>query len=71
MKYQNIQKYCECKLVSIWNAALYHNLPYFIPQFNTPEYNKMCEDFCCIAGTCLGVERELNRLGLVKVEYFN
>jgi hypothetical protein len=63
-KYQNKQLWCECWLVSLWNAyRFFGKIP---PTMGTPEYRKICEDACCISGACFnsGIERERKRLGI-------
>lgn len=64
MEYQNAQLYLECQLISIWNAARFYNKEELVPKMGTPEYEQACEDFHCKNGSCLGVIKELNRLGL-------
>lgn len=66
--YQNTQLYMECRLVSIWNSAIFFNMSKKVPQIGTKWYEKMCEKFHCKNGSCLGVGKELKRLRLKMVE---
>lgn len=67
-KYQNKQKYSECQLVSIWNAARYYGMEDKVPKLGTIEYEQACEDFHCKNGSCLRPGKELNRLGLKMIK---
>lgn len=66
--YQNTQKYWECQLIAIWNAARFYGMEKKVPKIGTPEYEEACEKYCCKHGSCLGAEKELKRFGLRYVE---
>ena len=56
-RYQNKQKWCECQLISLWNAAVYHGkIP---PRYGSKQYRFLCEQ----AGTVIG-ERQFAKEGV-------
>lgn len=63
-KYWNNQRYSECKLVSLYNAAIFHNLP--TPIRYGEEYIQDCEKAYAITGPALttGTERVIAKLNL-------
>ena len=63
--YQNTQLYSECQLIALWNAARFHDVP--VPEIGSEQYNKICEDSCCIIGACIDIRPELKRLKLKSV----
>ena len=66
--FQNTQLYSECQLIAIWNAARFYGMEKKVPKIGTVEYDKICEKFACKTGSCIGVEKELNRLGLKYIQ---
>jgi len=67
-RYQNKQLWSECMLVSLWNAARFHDVPK-VPKIGTKEYKKIAIECKCINGACLSdIEKEAKRLGLISQE---
>jgi len=65
MKYQNNQLWCECRLVSLWNAyRFFRKNP---PIIGTKEYKSICENSYCMSGSCINIEKERKRLGITFV----
>lgn len=64
-RYQNKQRYEECRLVSLWNAARYFGIE--VPEFGSKQYEDACEKACCIVGACIDISEEEERLGLRRV----
>jgi len=61
-KYWNGQKYCECHLIALWNAAIYYNLK--VPERYGNEYEKDCYSTACISGACINDNKIKKKLGL-------
>ena len=61
-RYQNHQLFCECRLVSLWNAARYYGIK--PPEPGSKRYKEACEEGCCIIGACINITKEEKRLGL-------
>lgn len=66
MKYQNVQFWSECQLVSIWNAGRFHGIK--VPELETWEYANIVIDAGGIYGACISTKNELRRLKLKLVE---
>jgi len=64
-KYLNDQRWSECLLVAIWNAARFHGLE--TPEPASDEYFRICREAHAIHGGAIGVGFELDRLGLERV----
>ena len=65
IKYQNRQLYCECQLVSLWNAKRFLEN---IPEMGSKQYKKICEESYCVAGSCLNKNKEIERLNLKAIK---
>ena len=65
MKYQNNQLWSECQLVSIWNARRFWGLD--APRMGTKEYEKICKQFHCISGACLGLRKDPESFGIKRI----
>lgn len=61
-KYWNNQKYCECKLVTLWNAAIYHNIK-ILDRYGD-EYITDCKKAGAIYGGCIDSDYIIKKLGL-------
>jgi len=62
--YQNDQLYCECQLVSIWNAARFWGFGKSVPKMGTRQYKTICHKARAIHGGIILVDPEVERLGL-------
>lgn len=69
--YQNKQLYCECQLVSIWNAARFWGLDRLVPKMGTKKYRTICKNACAMSGACIDTDFEMVRLELkwFKIEW--
>lgn len=65
VRYQNSQRYMECRLVSLWNAARYFGIE--APEPGSKQYEDACEKACCVIGACIDISEEEERLGLRRV----
>ena len=65
-KYWNGQKYCECRLVALWNTAIYYNIP--VPVRFGGEYDRDCEDACAKIGAAINVDHVIKKLNLYPIE---
>lgn len=65
IKYQNNQLWCECQLVSLWNAFRFFGKE--PPIIGTGEYCIACIDARSIYGAAINITRERKRLGMVFV----
>lgn len=66
VRYQNTQKWCECQLVSIWNACRYWGINSF-PKIGTKEYRAECKKFHAINGSALTVAGAFKRYGIKRL----
>ena len=65
MKYQNIQHYSECQLVTLFNVLRYFGYNK-VPELGTKEYEKMCLKYHCISGSCLNMVEAYDEYRLKK-----
>lgn len=65
-RYWNNQKWCECQLVTLWNAAIYHDID--VPIRYGKEYKKDCHDGCAINGGCIDKSHVLSKLKLKPIK---
>ncbi len=65
MQYWNNQKYCECQLVAIWNAAIFHGIQ--TPERYGAEYIEDCKKGYAINGGLINPNHVLDKLGLKAV----
>jgi len=63
-KFQNTQKYCECQLVSLWNAVIFHNQE--IPTLGTKFYRQVVLRTNGMHGACFWTDmrKEFKRMGI-------
>lgn len=66
MKYMNQQKYSECALISLFNAAIYHNLP--VPEQYDQDYMDMVILAGCLIDNPVTTKHTLNYLDLYEIE---
>lgn len=66
MKYQNVQFWSECQLVSTWNAGRYYGKK--VPEPGIWEYALIVIESGGIYGSCTSIKKELRRLRLKFVE---
>ena len=59
-KYWNNQKYSECQLVAIWNAAIYLGID--APKQYGKEYKEDCTKGGCLYGSCINIDHVLEKL---------
>jgi len=64
MDYQNKQLYCECQLVSVWNAARFWGYEDLVPKMGTRKYKSICKKARCLCGSAININFEIERLGL-------
>ena len=64
-KYWNNQKFSECQLVTLWNAAIYHGLR--VPERYGIEYYFYCFQTGSHTGSCIGVDSVYEELGIKKI----
>jgi len=65
-KYWNNQIYYECKLVSIWNAAIYHDIS--VPIRYGDEYIRDCKMAMATYGSCLRENYVVKKMNLQKTK---
>jgi len=65
-KYWNNQKYSECHLVSLWNAAIYHGI--LVPIRYGEEYIEDCKKGHAVNGSCINSGHVVEKLHLRAVE---
>lgn len=61
-KYWNGQKYCECQLISLWNAAIFHGL--YVPERYGKRYVADCEEARAICGGAINTSHVIHATGL-------
>lgn len=64
IKYQNTQLWCECQLVSIWNACRYWGLNY--PVMGTKEYRASCAEARAIKGAAVNATKQFRKFGITR-----
>lgn len=62
--YQNTQLFCECQIVSLWNAARFWGLGSLVPKMGTRRYKDICRRANAIYGGVINIDFEAERLGL-------
>jgi len=65
-KYWNGQRYFECQLVAIWNAAIYHRMA--VPVRYGKEYTEDCEKAYAVNGGCIDSNHVVEKLHLQAVK---
>ena len=65
-KYWNNQKYSECHLVSIWNAAMFYGVT--VPVRYGDEYITDCEKGYAINGSCINSSHVVEKMHLRAVK---
>lgn len=66
MRYWNNQKYCECQLITLWNAAIYYKIR--VPIRYGKEYVMDCEKAYAINGGCINSNHVINKLNLKAIK---
>jgi len=61
-KHWNDQRYCECQLIALWNAAIYHGIE--VPVRYGKEYMEDCDKARAIHGGCIHSNHVVNKLDL-------
>ncbi|KKL78758.1 hypothetical protein LCGC14_2021620 [marine sediment metagenome] len=61
-KFWNDQKYSECQLVTLWNAAMYYGID--VPTQYGAEYKMECVRAKAIHGAAIASGHLINKLGL-------
>jgi len=75
IKYQNTQQFCECQLVSIWNACRFWGSDWFvwgvdeqeIPRQFTKKYYAACDDANAVHGGVIGIDKQIKKYGIKAV----
>lgn len=62
MKYQNIQFWSECQLVTLWNACRFYGKKF--PEPKSWQYAQICIASGGIYGSCTSITKEIRRLRL-------
>jgi hypothetical protein len=65
--YWNNQKYSECQLVSLWNAAIFHGIE--VPKRYGKEYVNDCKIGLAINGSCLKKDHVIKKLNLKSIKH--
>ncbi len=67
-KYWNGQRYCECHLIALWNAATHYGIP--VPVRYGKEYVEDCDKARAIHGGCIHSNHVIDKLQLEAVKGF-
>jgi len=68
VKYQNIQEFCECQLVSVWNACRFWGIDeQKIPHQFTKKYKAACDSANAVHGGVIGIDKQLKKYGVKMV----
>lgn len=64
-RYWNNQRYYECQLIALWNAAIYYDIP--VPERYGEVYVWACERAHALSGGCIQTGHVISALGLSAV----